>query len=267
MAKKIICIFAASLLMLVCVLAAYARPSAVPGLSEDGFFTPDPTTAPTEEPTPKPTDEPDPTETAEPTESSEPSDDPGPSDEPSPTPGGPTPRPTISPIDPPESPEPTDSDTPATPKPTHNPHTTPTPAPTEAPTPTPAVPSIFWAGAESSVITVRAGSEVRLTLVEGLADGVEFTGQTGRLPEGIALENDTAARSVRISGSAVNAGETEFALAFTAGGLNFKLNFRFIAKEGTQASGFPEGRYMIPFGGSTEALLPQQPRRREDDAV
>ena len=96
---------------------------------------------------------------------------------------------------------------------------------------------------------------------------MEYTGLEGNLPDGISLENDTASRSVRISGTAPYEGETEFALGFTSGGMRFRLNFRFVVKAGPQASGFPEARYMVPFGGERAALLPTGSRRREEDAV
>ena len=173
---------------------------------------------------------------------------------------------------------------PATPTPTANPGYTPTPGPTGAvvtpeptitPEPSPTCSYIafpLWQRAADTVQRVAINSQFDIPLIDGISDYLTFSDLYGNLPASVEFVNDIATnRSCSVKGVLTGANSYEFAVEFNIrGGRKLMLNFRLIADEETAEQGpvFPTGNYLVPFGGTkTAAILPDNSRRREEDAV
>ena len=155
-----------------------------------------------------------------------------------------------------------------TPRPTHTPRptATPTPEPTPEPTVVPGdVTGRLWGRAAQSLLTVAADRDFEIKLVEGVSDRLVLVGVRGELPAGVELSDNIAeAMFCSIKGNAGSPASYDFAVEFDLDGARFALSFHLTVRERVTAEGFPEGRVMIPFGGAKTAMLPTDPKKRED---
>lgn len=167
--------------------------------------------------------------------------------------------------------------------PTASPTTTPpsetnTPAPTgaivitAAPTAAPTQPSYIaynlWDRAAETIQRVRVGEIFDIRLIEGISEHLTFSNFYGNLPSTVLFVNDISTmHCCSIRGKITTESMSEFAVEFIIrGGRKLMLNFRIIAENNAALPTvtFPQGHYLVPFGGTKTAMLPAAYKRRED---
>lgn len=149
-----------------------------------------------------------------------------------------------------------------------------TPAPTEPPTDPSAEPTAFpvdpngrlWSSASDTLIKVAPGEQFDIVLAEGISGEIISVAVTDELPEGVEFTDELAsARRCGVRGVLNDGASFDFSVQFGFEEKSISMHFR--VETGTASAAFPEGVYMVPFGGSpnTAALLPEQPRRKDEE--
>lgn len=193
---------------------------------------------------------------------------PKPTPEPTATPaatGGtePTSKPTQAPTQPPATAVPS--------TPTNTPGYTSGPAQTAQPTPQPTKPGSYiayplWQRAAETVQQVGVGQPFDIKLIEGISQNLTFSNFYGNLPSSVQFVNEVSStRSCSVKGVLPDEGASAFAVEFTIkGGRKIMLNFRLTAAAADvrPVVGFPQGKYLVPFGGTQNACLPIEDERR-----
>ena len=143
-----------------------------------------------------------------------------------------------------------------------------TAAPTVAPTQPSYIAYTLWEDAAETIQRVRVGEFFDIRLIEGISDHLSFSSFYGNIPSSVQFINDiVATRSCSIRGRFSTENSCEFAVEFTIrGGRKLMLNFRLIAESNSTAPTitFPQGHYLVPFGGTKTAMLPVVVKRREE---
>lgn len=146
-----------------------------------------------------------------------------------------------------------------------------TPAPTAANTPEPTKPASYiayplWQRAAETVQQVSVGQPFNIKLIEGISQNLSFSNFYGNLPISVEFVNEVSTtRSCSVKGVLNAEGASEFAVEFTIkGGRKLMLNFRLtaIGADVRPIISFPQGRYLVPFGGTQNAMLPMDDERR-----
>lgn len=145
------------------------------------------------------------------------------------------------------------------------------PAQTAQPTPAPTRPGTYiayplWQRAAETVLQVGVGQAFDIKLIEGISQNLTFSNFYGNLPDSVEFVNEISSkRSCSVKGTLRSEGASEFAVEFTIrGGRKLMLNFRLTASgaEVRPVVGFPQGRYLVPFGGTQNVCLPIDDERR-----
>ena len=105
-------------------------------------------------------------------------------------------------------------------------------------------------------------------LIEGISQNLTFSNFYGNLPQSVVFVNEIRTnRSCSVRGKMTGDSTSEFAIEFTIkGGRKLMLNFRLNSTTNAVQPevSFPQGKYLVPFGGTQTAMLPMTLKKREE---